>query len=229
VSDVGLLVTIISFFSWYRAYLATITQTLLRIVALSSSCSRVFSYTAYALRSHWDIEYSSTVWSAWDPPGWFVNVHSLTISDISYWSIIYSVYSGVPRILEWDGSRCRRRRGGGAWEGVSSYPLGKGLRRGHNLPHKIFRIFCWKYHIWRLLTCLFLTSYANGRGSNPPLTPFLGTPLTTWLHPAADIGNTLGELLHWCIADVRSYIQCWFAKCMTWNLVQFYLSQKWQI
>jgi len=46
---------------------------------------------------------------------------------------------------------------------------------------------------------------------------------TTWPHPAADIGNTLGELLHWC--SWYPQLQCWFAKCMTSNLVQFYVSQ----
>jgi len=49
---------------------------------------------------------------------------------------------------------------------------------------------------------------------------------TTWPHPAADIGNTLGELLHWCSWYLQ--LQCWFAKRMTSNLVQFYVSQNWQ-
>jgi len=45
------------------------------------------------------------------------------------------VYSGVPKFLEWEGSRCRWRRGSGAWGGDTPFPLppphwGKALGRG---------------------------------------------------------------------------------------------------
>jgi len=48
--------------------------------------------------------------------------------------------------------------------------------RGISLPRKFFVFFVENTTFWRILTCLFLTSYANGRGSNPP-NPLLGTPL----------------------------------------------------
>jgi len=36
--------------------------------------------------------------------------------------------SGVPRISEWEGSRCRRRRGGGEWGGGITLGEGSGER-----------------------------------------------------------------------------------------------------
>jgi len=49
--------------------------------------------------------------------------------------------SDVPRILEWEGAKCRRRRGGG--EGISHFPLGEGSGKGAvPPPQKIFRVFC---------------------------------------------------------------------------------------
>jgi len=80
--------------------------------------------------------------------------------------------SGVPRILEWEGSRRRRRRGGwGVGMGGYPSPLGEGSMEEAVPPsHKIFRIFCcWKYHILTVSDVYFLND-ANGRGSNP-LTP----------------------------------------------------------
>jgi len=83
--------------------------------------------------------------------------------------------SGVPRILEWEGSRCRRCRGG--WGVGKGYALPTGGRvwgRACPLPRKF--LICWKYGIiilayWRLLTH-FKIIYSNGRGSNL-LTPSL--------------------------------------------------------
>jgi len=58
--------------------------------------------------------------------------------------------SGVPRILELEGSRCRRRRGKGSGERVSSSPLGEGSGEGV-CPFLIkFSYFCLKYHILAL-------------------------------------------------------------------------------
>ena len=52
--------------------------------------------------------------------------------------------SGVPRILEREGSRCRRRRGGwglGRGEGVSPSPLGDGSGEGGCAPLQKFFIY----------------------------------------------------------------------------------------
>ena len=95
--------------------------------------------------------------------------------NLSKFFIRYS--SGVPRILEWEGSRCRRRRGVENGEGYPPPYWGKGLGRGLcPLPRKFFVFFVENAIFWRILTHLFLKSYANGRGSNPP-NPLLGTPL----------------------------------------------------
>ena len=52
--------------------------------------------------------------------------------------------SGVPRILEWEGSRCRRLRGSETCGGGIPSPLRKCLRRGCAPPLNIFRIFLLK-------------------------------------------------------------------------------------
>jgi len=87
-------------------------------------------------------------------------------------SIKSHTHSGIPRILEWKGSRCRwwwTWPAWGHWE--------KGLGRRHSPPQKVFRIFV-ENTFWRILARLFLKSHANGRGSNPP-NSLLGTPLHT--------------------------------------------------
>ena len=82
--------------------------------------------------------------------------------------------SGVPRILEWEGSRSYGLRGGGYGEG---YPLPtEGRVWGGGCPRKFSVFFVENTIFWRILTRLFLKPYANGRGSNPP-NPLLGTPL----------------------------------------------------
>jgi len=63
------------------------------------------------------------------------NVHLMLTSNVN-------IYSGVPIILEWEGSICRRRRGEGVEWGVRG---GIPIRTAPNAlppPQKIFRIFC---------------------------------------------------------------------------------------
>jgi len=57
------------------------------------------------------------------------------------------MFSGVPRILEWEGSRCHRSRGG--WDVGRGCPslVGKGLGRGLCPSPENVSYFCWKYHI----------------------------------------------------------------------------------
>jgi len=53
-------------------------------------------------------------------------------------------FSDVPSILEWEGSRCRRRRGGGAWEGIYLSPHWGRVWGGAvppPLPRKFFIFF----------------------------------------------------------------------------------------
>jgi len=104
----------------------------------------------------------------------FLNVWEFLVQILQAYYTSLSTLSGVPRILQWEGSRCRRRRGGKAWGGDTPSLLGEGSGKGAvpppSLPPKLFVFFCWKHHFWRILPRLFLKSYANGRGSNP-LTP----------------------------------------------------------
>ena len=58
---------------------------------------------------------------------------------------VFTTYSasGVPRILEWEGSRCRRLRGGEAWGGYfpPNWGIGEGSRGMCPLPRKFFVFF----------------------------------------------------------------------------------------
>jgi len=57
--------------------------------------------------------------------------------------VLVVVVSGVPRILEWEGSRSYRLRRGGVWGGGIPGPLPtEGRVSGVGCPQKIFRIFC---------------------------------------------------------------------------------------
>jgi len=49
--------------------------------------------------------------------------------------------SGIPMILEWEGSSCHRRRGGCVGEGVSCSTLGSSLGRGLCPSQKFFVLF----------------------------------------------------------------------------------------
>jgi len=76
--------------------------------------------------------------------------------------------SGVPRILEWEGSRSYRLRGG-----IPS-PLREGSGEGA-VPRKFFVFFVENTIFWRIVTHLFLKPYANERVLTP--NPLLSTPL----------------------------------------------------
>ena len=52
--------------------------------------------------------------------------------------------SGIPRILEWEGSGAAGAEGCGVWGGVSPSPLGEGFGEGPvplGLPRKFFVFF----------------------------------------------------------------------------------------
>jgi len=92
-------------------------------------------------------------------------------------SLEVSVAYPLPKILEWEGSRCRRRREG--WGVGIPILLGKGLGTGRGLcpsPENYSYFIVESTILWRFLTRLLLKSYANGRGSNLP-NPHLSTPL----------------------------------------------------
>jgi len=86
-----------------------------------------------------------------------------------------AVFSGVPRILEWEGSKCRRRRG--VWGVGRNIPLltGEGSEEGavppQPLPRKFFVFFVVENTIFRrILTRLFLKIIRQWEGFYP-LTP----------------------------------------------------------
>ena len=89
--------------------------------------------------------------------------------------LTYSNCIGVARILEWEVLRCRRRRGGGAWEGVSPLPMGRRVWGGENLPHFLLKIpyFDAFWHVY------FLNhTPMGGVFVLTPPNPLLGMPLS---------------------------------------------------
>jgi len=77
--------------------------------------------------------------------------------------------SGVPRILEWEGSRRSRRRGRvGCGEGVSPYPLGEGSGEGAvSIPRTSF-VFFVKIPFLMISGMFIFKAIRQWRGLEPP-------------------------------------------------------------
>jgi len=120
-----------------------------------------------------------------------------------------TIRSGVPRILgwegsrcrslEWEGSRCRRRRGGGKWgEGI---PVPTGIRvwvGGCAPSQKIFHIFLLKITYFDAFWHIYFLNHTPMGVVLAPPNPLLRTPLTIWTPPPTDSTTAHGLLTaHW--------------------------------
>jgi len=87
--------------------------------------------------------------------------------DLALYSVIQS--SGVPRILEWEGLKCRRRRKGETW--IPS-PLGEGSGEGDvPPPRKIFFVFLLKIPYFDPFWHVYFLNHTPIEGVLTPLTP----------------------------------------------------------
>jgi len=149
---------------------------------------------------------------------------------LAYWQLV-QITRSVP--AEGTEAGCRRRHRGDRCSSQVGRLLRKRLRYDlHNASGRTRMDMVWHSQT-ASITCIEtpnsrITDNNGNQLCHRMTCVFCGFILvqTTWPNPAAHIGNTLGELLHWC--SWYPLLQCWFAKRMTSNSVQFYVSQKWQ-